>query len=180
MLTDERGHQSQCTRTLKKLVTPDEEPALEALRERIDSVERSFGVSEALGLFALAHGLKAREVGRFAASRLRKLARYGWTVLKASGPGGVRGLAHGLEGTLVQIENTNHCNFRCGYCPTHSPSSTLTVKRGHMSLATFENLERESALPAGGDPGAGRAAHRSRSLREDPRRPRPGSGDAHY
>jgi uncharacterized radical SAM superfamily Fe-S cluster-containing enzyme len=144
VLTDERGHLSKCARALEKLVASDERPALEALRERIDAVERSFGVSEALGLFALAQALKARGVSRSAASRLRKLVRYGWTVLKAAGPRGLPGLARGLKGALVQIENTNHCNFRCSYCPTHSPSSTFKVKRGHMALETFEKILDEN------------------------------------
>jgi len=42
------------------------------------------------------------------------------------------------NGTLIQIENTNYCNFRCSYCPTHSPNSSVEKpSRGHMSIAHF-------------------------------------------
>jgi pyruvate-formate lyase-activating enzyme len=72
--------------------------------------------------------------------RWKKLLRYGWTLARAVRVESVLRLAGGLEGALVQIENTNYCNYHCTYCPTHSPGSTLEVRRGHMSMATFEAI----------------------------------------
>lgn len=45
-----------------------------------------------------------------------------------------------LRGALVQVENTSHCNFRCAYCVTHSPSSLLAPRRGHMTMATYARI----------------------------------------
>jgi pyruvate-formate lyase-activating enzyme len=75
---------------------------------------------------------------RLLAARWRKLARGGVPiarhVLSSVTPSKL-----GLSGALVQIENTNYCNFRCSYCPTHSAESTLGKPRlGHMSVERFE------------------------------------------
>lgn len=78
------------------------------------------------------------------AGRWRKLLRYGWTLAQAWRVRDVLGLAMGLDGALVQIENTSHCNFHCAYCPTHSPGSTLETSRGHMSMATFHAILEEN------------------------------------
>lgn len=72
--------------------------------------------------------------------RLRKLAHIGRTLSRAGGLRALRLLAGGLGGTVVQVENTNYCNFRCSYCVTHSRHSTVQVQRGHMDLATFERV----------------------------------------
>jgi MoaA/NifB/PqqE/SkfB family radical SAM enzyme len=44
------------------------------------------------------------------------------------------------DGAVLQVENTNYCNFRCRYCATHSHDSNVTVARGHMSAADFAGL----------------------------------------
>jgi len=72
--------------------------------------------------------------------RLRKLAHIGRTLSRAGGVRALRLLAGGLGGTVIQVENTNYCNFHCTYCVTHSRHSTVKVQRGHMDLATFESV----------------------------------------
>jgi MoaA/NifB/PqqE/SkfB family radical SAM enzyme len=51
--------------------------------------------------------------------------------------------AFNREGAVLQVENTNYCNYRCTYCATHSDSSTMTLPRGHMTLETFSRLLEE-------------------------------------
>jgi MoaA/NifB/PqqE/SkfB family radical SAM enzyme len=48
--------------------------------------------------------------------------------------------AAGRRGSVIQIENTNRCNFHCVYCPTHSAGSTLNVTKGTMDFAAFEAI----------------------------------------
>ena len=74
------------------------------------------------------------------ATRARKLLRYGWTIARAIRARSLLKLLRGMQGALVQIENTSYCNYHCTYCPTHSPGSTLEVNRGHMSMATFNAI----------------------------------------
>jgi hypothetical protein len=73
-------------------------------------------------------------------ARACKLARIAWTLARAAGPRALARLARGLDGALVQVENTSHCNFRCRYCPTHSPDSTIPPRRAHMALETFRAI----------------------------------------
>jgi hypothetical protein len=58
IVADERHHVAACARALAALVGPEERPALEALRRRIDAVERSFAVLGALGLLAAGVALR--------------------------------------------------------------------------------------------------------------------------
>lgn len=78
---------------------------------------------------------------RAATVRARKLLKIGWTLARAAGPRGLGRLAgRGLAGALLQVENTSFCNFRCRYCPTHSPDSTIEPRRGHMGVAAFRAI----------------------------------------
>ena len=72
--------------------------------------------------------------------RLRKLAGMAWTLVRAAGVGPLLRRAIDREGAVLQVENTSYCNYRCRYCATHSADSTLTIPRGHMSLATFSSI----------------------------------------
>ena len=84
---------------------------------------------------------KTKGVFRPTLSRWRKLAHLGWTLARAGGLRTLTRLAKGgLNGTLVQVENTNYCNYHCRYCPTHSRDSRLPLTRGHMSQETFRAI----------------------------------------
>lgn len=61
MLADERRHVSGCEGALRRLVQPDEEPALARLRARIDRVDRALGVTSAIALWAVAFALEMQE-----------------------------------------------------------------------------------------------------------------------
>jgi hypothetical protein len=76
--------------------------------------------------------------------RLARLARMGWTAARAAGPKQLARLALGAQGAVVQIENTNHCNFHCAYCPTHAPGAAGEVTRGHMTQETFARILDEN------------------------------------
>lgn len=49
-------------------------------------------------------------------------------------------LRHRGKGALLQVENTSFCNFRCTYCVTHSPSSLVPLRRGHMTMETYTRI----------------------------------------
>ncbi len=70
-------------------------------------------------------------------ARWTKAGAAALTFARAAGPRRLARLARSTGGALVQIENTNHCNYRCTYCPTHSEQSLFQVRRGHMTLDTF-------------------------------------------
>ncbi|CAN5837093.1 hypothetical protein BH11MYX3_BH11MYX3_13020 [soil metagenome] len=53
ILADEERHARSCAAALDKLVVPSERAVLEELRERIASVDRSFGVTIAVGYWVL-------------------------------------------------------------------------------------------------------------------------------
>lgn len=66
LLADEQRHQQACAAALVRLVQPQEEPHLAALRARIDEIGRSFGVIGAAALWLAGAGfqLQARLSGR--------------------------------------------------------------------------------------------------------------------
>jgi hypothetical protein len=72
-------------------------------------------------------------------ARLRKWTRVARLVADAAWPAGVW-LRHRGRGALVQVENTSYCNVKCSYCVTHSPSSLMPLRRGHMDRATYERI----------------------------------------
>ncbi len=72
-------------------------------------------------------------------ARWRKLARGARLVAEIAWPIGPW-VKHRGRGALLQVENTSYCNFKCSYCVTHSPKSLLPLRRGHMTMATYERL----------------------------------------
>ena len=73
------------------------------------------------------------------AARALKLARLGRVAAELAWPLGTW-FTHRGKGALVQVENTSYCNFRCTYCVTHSPSSLVPLRRGHMTMATYTRI----------------------------------------
>jgi hypothetical protein len=69
VLPDERAHVRGCERALERLVASDERAALAGFLARVDRLERRFGVTEALGLWALGAALGLSALG--AAPRAR-------------------------------------------------------------------------------------------------------------
>lgn len=65
------------------------------------------------------------------------MANAAWPLLPKLSPLAMQG---GLRGRIVQVENTNHCNFHCEYCATHAPGSRVRAPRGHMTMATYRDI----------------------------------------
>ncbi|NVD74287.1 hypothetical protein HUX88_27740 [Duganella sp. BJB1802] len=60
VLADEDRHVRLCSHTLERLVAPQEQPALAALLERIRAIDRSWGVTGAIGMYLAGLALRLR------------------------------------------------------------------------------------------------------------------------
>ena len=87
-----------------------------------------------------------RKVIAAAAARYRKLARAGLALGRAASSRQVLSALASPDGALLQVENTNYCNYHCDYCPTHSRQSTIAKPlRGHMSMKQFRRVLDDNA-----------------------------------
>jgi len=73
-------------------------------------------------------------------ARWRKAGTAALAFARAPAPLRLARLLHRADGALLQVENTNTCNYRCTYCPTHSERSLFKVRKGHMTLDTFRAI----------------------------------------
>lgn len=70
ILADEKRHVTECERAIARLVRPAEKLALARLKDEAAAIDRSFGVTSAVGMFAMGVALRGVALVRGAASKL--------------------------------------------------------------------------------------------------------------